>query len=204
MIGFIRGTVLQSIPSGKKSFTVTLWPYETLSQNGLGYSIYVSALTASKLVTGKVAELWTHQVSTDQESYVIGVESQKKLHLFFKLLSVSGVGPKSALQIIDELGSDNLLVAVQEKDVSAISKVSGIGTKTAQKIILELSGTLVIDTENAGYLGQIQQMLLSLGYKDKEAADLMNKSRDELEEASKTTTDTGELLKVVLRKAAMR
>ncbi|WKZ29847.1 MAG: Holliday junction branch migration protein RuvA [Candidatus Dojkabacteria bacterium] len=200
MIGFIRGTLLQSFPSGKKSFTVTLWPYESLSQNGLGYSVYISAHTAAKLTPGEVVELWTHQVSTDQESYVIGVESQRKLMLFFKLISVSGVGPKSALQIIDELGSDGLLEAVQEKNVTTISKVPGIGTKTAQKIILELSGALVMEQEGTGYMGQIQQMLLSLGYKDKEAIDIMNKSRDELEEAAKTTTDAGELLRIVLRK----
>lgn len=84
--------------------------------------------------------------------------------------------------------------------MTTISKVPGIGTKTAQKIILELSGALVMEQEGTGYMGQVQQMLLSLGYKDKEAMDIMNKSRDELEEAAKTTTDAGELLRIVLRK----
>ena len=74
--------------------------------------------------------------------------------LFIKLISVSGIGPKGALSILDELGPDNLCAAIISGDHKAISKANGIGSKTAQKVVLELRDKLnlegtIFDTSSA-------------------------------------------------------
>ncbi|MBU0647918.1 hypothetical protein KJ855_01945, partial [Patescibacteria group bacterium] len=94
--------------------------------------------------------------------------------LFTKLIKVSGVGPKSAISIMDLDEYDKLMEHIEKADVAFIAKASGVGRKTAQKLIVELQGKLVID-DGMPADGELVDALTSLGYKANEYRDVLDK-----------------------------
>jgi Holliday junction DNA helicase RuvA len=211
VIGFIRGTIIGGYRQGKKNQFLIVWPHETLEPAGVGYAILVTSQTAAKFPLAAKAEFWVYSVSTEKESFLVGLENTEKLNIFTKLLDVSGVGPKSALQIIDTLGVETFLHALAEKDAKLLSSVPGLGAKTAGKIILEIGDEFAgtIDTKSASQLSLpdyklslIKNTLQNLGYTQKESKYLMEIAADDLKTKSAETDDIGELIKVVLKHAA--
>jgi Holliday junction DNA helicase RuvA len=140
MLGFIRGSVKEIFPAGKNTVSLVLWTENDSTALGVAYTILVSELQAAHMIIGTIAEVWTYPVQAERESYLIGFGSSQKLRMFLKLLAVSGVGPKTAMQIVDSVPLDDLIVALTNNDVSIFNKIPGIGKKTAAKIIVELSG----------------------------------------------------------------
>jgi len=129
MIAFLKG-ILEEI-------TPTLI---VLDVNGIGYEVLVPLSTSSKLVQmGESVKLYTHfSVREDAQTlYGFYTLEEKKI---FKLLinSVSGVGPKMALNILSGMDVSAFCSAVCDGDVKALSRISGIGKKTAERIVVEL------------------------------------------------------------------
>ena len=106
---------------------------------GVGFEVYISQDTHSSLEgIGKTIELWTHLVVRETALDLYGFKDVETRDFFRLLLSVSGIGPKSALAILDLAPLSALQTAIHKGDAAHLTKVSGIGKKTAQKIILEL------------------------------------------------------------------
>jgi len=203
MIGFVRGMVLGIFKSGKNTTSLVLWTSEQVEGPGVGYTVLVSDIQAASVVDGKSAELWTYSVQNDNESYLIGFSSSDKLRLFLQLLSVSGVGPKSAMQIIDTVGIEQITDALINNDVSVFNKVSGIGKKTAAKIIVELSGrdlNLKTVLQNPTKMGEaypeVVATLQKLGYSVSAAREAVEKASIKLSEHAEYTV--AEKVKLVL------
>ena len=115
---------------------------------GVGYKVRVTLDTLrdlraqpDKKVSQSVSlsvSLWTHTVVREDVLDLYGFQNQSELEFFELLISVSGIGPKSALGILNIAPVEHLRHAIAQGDASALTKVSGIGSKSAQKIVLEL------------------------------------------------------------------
>jgi len=183
MLGFIRGTILKSFVDGKHNVSLIVWPHQTLQEPGTAYKILVTQKTAMQYSQSASIELWVYTYQSDKESSLLGMDSSEKMGLFTKLLSVSGVGPKTALTIIDALSPGELKEAILTKDVSVFAKIPGVGKKTAGKIVLEFSGELVedpTDSKESNGNNELISALKSLGYKQNEAQSVIEKAKKEL------------------------
>ncbi|MFH2118348.1 MAG: Holliday junction branch migration protein RuvA [Candidatus Paceibacterota bacterium] len=129
MIGFLSGKV-QKLANGV-----------LIHVNGVGYRVEVGEGVARTLTDGESASLHIYTHVKEDALKLFGFASEQDLFLFELVLSVSGVGPKIALTIVDT-GADRLVRAVQNAEVSFFSAIPRVGKKLAQKIIIELKSKL--------------------------------------------------------------
>lgn len=110
--------------------------------NGVGYAVNITPAHKFALTIGAEHSFLTSLIVREDSMTLFGFENPESLELFELLLSVSGVGPRSALAVLAEMSPAEILTAVVNEDDSAFKKVSGVGPKTAKLIILQLSGKL--------------------------------------------------------------
>ncbi|GAB0174838.1 MAG: Holliday junction branch migration protein RuvA [Candidatus Altimarinota bacterium] len=132
MFAYIRGTVL----SVQHPILVCL-----IEGTGLGLEIFSSPGLLSSAISGQMIEISIHHHMTEMGETLFGFINTEERELFRSLLKVSGVGGKTALNILG-LGHDAIVRAIQFEDDGVISSVPGIGKKTAQKIIVDLKGSI--------------------------------------------------------------
>ena len=158
--------------------------------NGIGYEILVGDYLIKQLpdVDSEVKIITYMDVKEDSQR-LYGFMSRQEKELFTQLLSVSGIGPKGAMAILNELGPDNLIRAIMAGDSKSISKAPGVGSKTAQKVVIELRDKLklegtVFDTLNNDYetdveedssMSEAAEALCSLGYSNVQALKAVKK-----------------------------
>lgn len=128
MIAYIKGT-LENISTD----------HIVIECGGIGYEIltYTSVLENLPSLHEEV-KIITYMDVKEDDMRLFGFLTETEKSLFKQLISVSGVGPKGALSILNVLGPDNLVAAIISGNSKAISKANGIGAKTAQKVVLEL------------------------------------------------------------------
>ncbi|MGE4320124.1 MAG: Holliday junction branch migration protein RuvA [Acholeplasmataceae bacterium] len=122
--------------------------------------------------------VYTHHYVRDDAILLYGFNSEEGLDLFIKLISVSGIGPKSALSILAANQVDETIVAIENADVKFLTKFPGIGTKSAQQIILDLKGKLVATEDDSLFPtaeNDVTQALTALGYNKTEIRKVMKK-----------------------------
>lgn len=148
-----------------------------IEANGIGYKVFVSAEALSSLHVGVQASLYTYLAVREDALDLYGFTTADQQHFFEMLLSVSGIGPKSALSILAITAIDTLKKAIATGDTGYLTKVSGIGRKTAEKIIIELRDKLKahIDDTNTNLRGDHDAIdaLKALGYSQNEARDAL-------------------------------
>lgn len=112
-----------------------------LAQN-LGYEILVPRRSLEKLSHSTEVSLWLHTHVREDILSLYGFESENDKLFFRLLLSVSGLGPKTALSLLSEFGTDTLVELVLGKRIGEISKAPGVGKKTAERLVMELVGKI--------------------------------------------------------------
>ena len=155
MIRQIRGTVLSTSPLGA-----------VIEVAGFGIQVYLSA--AESLTTGAEATLATYLAVKQDGMDLYGFADSADRDFFEKLLSVSGVGPKTALSILRRGSRDALQGAIAKRDLSYLTKVVGLGKKSAEKLLVELAekvGSAAHDDAD----GEVFDTLVALGYTEREA-----------------------------------
>lgn len=159
MMSFIRGSVLYHGVG-----------YLLVECHDVGYKITMPESVAHEF-QGEVT-LYLHEVTRDDGKELFGFRSVLELEFFWKLISVSGVGPKSAQKIVFSDAVERVKAKIMAGDLAALTDVPGIGKKTAQKIILELKGALVEEPGMAAVDADATEGLIGLGYtrRDAEAA----------------------------------
>ncbi|MFW5702717.1 MAG: Holliday junction branch migration protein RuvA [Candidatus Dojkabacteria bacterium] len=170
MIGYLKGEV-------KNLFK----DYLLLEVGGVGYKIETN-VPFRLGVEGQSAEVYTYTHVREQELRLFGFATQTELEMFESLLAVSGVGPKSAMQIVAEHSLARITEAVELAQPEKL-KVKGIGSKTLSKIVLELKGRLPKQSgQEASANGQsttedaeLISALENLGYKREEIEDSLEK-----------------------------
>lgn len=160
MFGHITGKIFDLKPSRV-----------ILKSGGIGFVINSTLSYIERLKTGQEASFWTHTAVRETSIDLYGFETENELHVFELLLSVSGVGPKSALAILGVAGVSSIEEAVHTGDTTSLTKISGIGRKTAEKIVLELNGKLISRVEGKNKSNEdidVFEALRSLGYRERD------------------------------------
>jgi Holliday junction DNA helicase RuvA len=127
MISFIKGKKLEIDPTKI-----------IIDVNGIGYELKISLRTYSEIKEHSVVNLFTHLQVKEDSHTLFGFYDKSERKTFLSLLSISGVGPSTAIMILSSLSSSELNHAIISSDVITIKSVKGIGLKTAERIILEL------------------------------------------------------------------
>lgn len=111
--------------------------------NGVGYEIFASNNTLDSLPpANEVATVYTYLHVREDAFLLFGFSSKQEKEVFLKLISVSGVGAKTAIQILSGITPNNLINAIMLNDVKTICSVKGLGKKTAERIVVELKNNL--------------------------------------------------------------
>jgi holliday junction DNA helicase RuvA len=153
LINYIKGNVVSRNPA-----------FITIETQGIGYGMYVSLQTFSRIGQASEARLFIESVFVrDDNPRYYGFYDEEERDLFRKLISVSGVGGSSALLMLSSLSAPEIAGAINTGNAGLLKSIKGIGDKTAQRIIVDLKGKM------GKHEGGISQILAS-GY---------NKNRDE-------------------------
>lgn len=187
MIGHIAGTVL-AVRDG----------YAVIAAGGVGYKVSIAATHLLTMKTGDAASLWTHLAVREDAMDLYGFDQEQELKLFELLLTVSGIGPRSALAIIDIAAPETFRAAIAAGNTAYLTSVSGIGKKTAEKIILELRDKvgLAAEDESAAIRGDVEALeaLRALGYTPGEARDVLRRVPASLQTGSDRLREALKLL----------
>lgn len=185
MIGYLKGTVVLS----EKNYVI-------IETGGVGYKVFITEETRETF-RGNTEALWIHSAIREDAFDLFGFSNKNTLGFFQMLITVPGIGPKTALGILNLADAETIKKAVLSGDTSYLTKVSGIGKKTADKIVLELANKLD-DTQSDGAGGQnsddidVVEALKALGYAEREA-------RHALQKIPKDISGVGDRVKHVLK-----
>lgn len=162
MIAHLTGTLLTNTDK-----------YLVIQVGGIGYRVFATAETLVKHKTGETVSLWIAHIVREDSQDLYGFENQSDQDLFELLRGVSGIGPKSALAVMNVATVGTIARAINTNDVGYLTKISGIGKKTAEKIILELRDKLPAVMENSGdpTSHDVIDALIALGYSESKARD---------------------------------
>jgi Holliday junction DNA helicase RuvA len=143
--------------------------------NGVGYQVYISVELYSKIKEGENLELFIYSHIKEDCFDLLGFKTKEELMLFKMLLSVSGVGPKTALLVIGK-GVEQINNAILKADVGFFSQIPRLGLKNSQKIIIELKNKLggMADLDLSSETKEsieVVEALQSMGYTKKQAID---------------------------------
>ena len=160
MIAFIRGNIYSY---GKD--------YVILDHQGIGYRIFIS--NPSRVPSNQEVTLFTYQHVREDAIMLFGFCSLEEHDLFLQLISVKGVGPKTALSMLAACPAKDMIMAIETNDVKTLKGLPGIGAKTASQIVLDLKGKLVdetleIEVKDNPELVDAMDALKALGYKQSE------------------------------------
>lgn len=204
MIAVISGTVLE------KSEGEVL----VMTTGGVGYRLMCSMNTLSTVpAAGQGVQLYTHLSVREDAMELYGFLTRDERDMFRRLISVSGIGPRSALFVLGSLSLADLRLAILTADVGMLSRAPGIGKKTAQRLALELKDKVTQDALQSGVelqvfasteggetpaqdaLGEAMQALKALGYSPQEAAAALKGVNGQAESAD-------EMIRIALRQMA--
>ncbi len=190
MIGFVRGKLFQINDDN-------VW----LDCNGICYIVNIYPSLISELPPiGESVILYTHLQVLDNEFKLYGFIDHPELNLFKKLLGVSGIGARNALNVLGTVKPDTFLSAVLSQDEKTLTAIPGIGKKTAQRLIFELKDklgdTFRADVEaGAPQLGDVIEALEVMGFKRNEIIPVVS----DLQKNNRLHGTTEENIKLVLQ-----
>jgi len=193
MIAYLRGKIINK---SNNSFIIDI--------NGIGYRVLACSLFYNQVKINEETDLYVYQQISQgqmgqQALALYGMSNLDELEFFELLISVSGIGPKTALGVMDIASINDIKNSILEGDPSLLSQASGIGKKTAERAVLELrnkigdiaasiSGTQRAQTSS----GEELDALIALGY-------TMQQAREALVKVDPQIQDSSERIKIALR-----
>ncbi len=121
-----------------------------LENNGIGFEIGVSGNTLFDVETGEICKIYTYLSGREDTLCLYGFSREEEKRLFMKLIDISGIGPKMAMQILSGYDLKTLTVAIASGDVKTLCKIKGLGKKTAELIVLNLKDAAAEDVSGVG------------------------------------------------------
>ena len=186
--------------------------YIVVEVNGIGYQLQVA--NPFRYEENSTQKVYVYQAVRENDVTLYGFYDLAEKQLFLKLISVSGIGPKSALAILATNDQGGFVAAINADDEAYLTKFPSIGKKTAKQIILDLKGkmddietptpmvdqqNLILDFDNEQpYLKEALEAMLSLGYTKTEVKKVSQKLKDF--QADSTDAYLSAALKLVLKK----
>src|SRR5216110_421472 len=201
MITFLHGKLVEALPT-----------QVTVDVNGVGYEALIPLSSFDKLPgVGHEVKLLTHLAIREDAHILYGFMTPQEREMFRLLINtVSGIGPKIALNILSGMNVTAFRGAVAKSDVKALSQISGVGKKTAERIVVELrdkigaAGAWEASSAQRALSAEDQKIndavlaLMALGFKQIEAHDTVRKAQSALG----TEATIEELVRASLKKAA--
>ena len=199
MYDYLKGTL------ASKQINSYRGAYVVIDVNNIGYLVHTGKRTVEKIPDGEV-KVYVSLSHKEDSMSLTGFLTKEERDIFNILQSVSGIGVKLALLILDEFSISELIDIMIREDFKELSRAKGVGAKVAQKIILELKDKLInwsnvtpvdvadIETSkeiNSDSIIEVQSVLISLGYSVNEAKNAIK----EVLKYNKDCTKTEDILK---------
>jgi Holliday junction DNA helicase RuvA len=179
MISYLKGNIIYKNNS-----------YLILDVAGVGYGIFLSEKLLQEVKINSEGIFYIHQHVREDALDLYGFKNAEDLELFGMLLSVSGIGPKSALGVLSIATSQEVIQSIARGDSALLTKVSGIGQKTAERLVLELKNKIIklggqsLDDFGSAATGSDEiDALMSLGYSLLEAREALRAVSPEIVES---------------------
>lgn len=203
MFDYLKGFLAHKSNANNVSMTVDV--------NGIGYLVQITSRDFSKLgQTGSEIKVYTVLLHREDSMSLCGFLQREDRDIFQILTSVSGVGPKMALMLLDEFESYELISLVIRGDFKELTRAKGVGPKLAQKIILELKDKLInlqntlpitlsddIQVKDEQAIQDAQTVLISLGYEREEIKKALSKAMTFVKDANNAEDILRETLKIL-------
>jgi Holliday junction DNA helicase RuvA len=167
---------------GKLVLTGDKWV--VIDVQGIGYQVQVTQPALRLLIhTKEAVKVFTHMAVREDAITLYGFIHQSELEMFRILISVSGIGPQIAMNLLSQVGIEDFAMAILNEDEKALTRISGIGPKSAKRLILELRdkmkkvGETILSSETGRSSPAVHDAvsaLISLGFAEKESRDAVN------------------------------
>jgi Holliday junction DNA helicase RuvA len=193
MIAYLKGTLIHKRPG-----------HVVVETGGVGYAAAVPVSSFASLgEIGETVELFVHTHLSDDALALYGFLTEDEKAMFLKLIGVSGIGPKLALNVLSGIAPGDLEEAIRASDLARISLVPGIGKKTALRITMELQDKLeqkekLLAAKGSPEKEDLLSALQNMGFRRKEA----ERAVDQTMAASKPGTEFEKLLRDCLKRLA--
>ena len=171
MIAYLKGTLIHKAPNEA-----------VIETGGVGYSATIPLSTFVRLgEPGETAELYIHTHLSDDSLSLFGFASREEKDMFLKLIGISGIGPKLAVNTLSGIDPKNLEEAIRKSDVARLSLVPGIGKKTALRIIMELQDRLeekerLLSGKSSPEREDLVSALMNMGFRRKEVEHVVDRT----------------------------
>lgn len=154
-----------NISSVRKDFVV-------IEVGGIGFQVFVPH--AADYRQNEEVFIYVYQVVREDEQYLVGFQSEYEKEAFLSLISVKGIGPRTALGAMSATSAEELFSAIAANNITFLKKLPGIGAKAAAQIILDLKGQLTgSPSDNPNQYDEVRDALKGLGYKVKEIENVL-------------------------------
>jgi Holliday junction DNA helicase RuvA len=172
MIGHLNGRLIEKNPTEL-----------IIECSGVGYEVKISLHTFSAIGSEESIKVFTKLIVREDAHVLYGFASKEEREMFNHLISVSGIGPNTAMIMLSSLVPDEIAHAIQSEDVRTIQSIKGIGAKTAQRVIIDLKDKMVkmvfssenIFSQNTTNKFDALTALVSLGFDKKNAEKAIDK-----------------------------
>tara|TARA_B100000609_G_C17103048_1_gene375648 strand:+ start:206 stop:880 length:675 start_codon:yes stop_codon:yes gene_type:complete len=180
MISWLKGEIINTWRISSKKGVV-------LNVASVGYEVQLLPKQIDKVEYSKNIELWIHQINREDGTNLYGFLDIDQRDLFREIISISGIGPQIGIALLDEFEVNQLLLTIENKESSLLTKTQGVGKRIADRLIVELRSKLQrfisnkeisldktnnIDSNHfSKYIEEIYSILNSLGYLDNEIKD---------------------------------
>lgn len=172
MIGHLNGKLVEKNPTEL-----------IIECGGVGYEVKISLNTFSSIGSVEALKIFTKLIVREDAQILYGFSSKEEREMFNHLISVSGIGPNTAMIMLSSLVPDEIAHAIQVEDVATIQSIKGIGAKTAQRVIIDLKDKMlkiIFSSENIFNQNNTNRFdaltaLVSLGFDKKSAEKAIDK-----------------------------
>lgn len=206
MISYFQGTV-QNLELTNKNLGICSVSISYNLQNAIGYAFFLGLNDFNKLNLDQNIKIYIYHHKNEKVEELYGFLNRDNLPIFKKLINISGVGPKTALQIIDKYPKNEIQQIVLDKNIKALEQISGLGKKTSVKILIELNqdkefGKLFSDLENdtPSEFDLLSQALKQFGYNQKDINNIIKQNKNQLQLLQNSGGNLEQMIKLVMKK----
>jgi len=217
MISWLKGKIIQRWNQASRKGVV-------LNVSGVGYEIQLLSKHLVKIDISTSQQLWIHQIIREDCTNLYGFIEVNQRDLFRKIISINGIGPQIGMALLEDLEVNQVVDAIDNNDLTLLTKSQGIGKRIAERLVVELKNKLNNFKDNettnryqkeltsnhlSNYLNEIKSILNSLGYMDNEIRDSLElittkENENTLKLNSLSTEERSELMDQHLKKILIR
>jgi len=161
--------------------------FAVIENNGIGFKVFLTGDALNKLpAAGSEVKIFCYlYIREETVLELYGFLKEEELNFFGLLISISGVGPKTALNILSVDRLENLMAAIIENRPDLLTRASGIGQKTAERVILELKSKIKLKTaktltQKLDLDTEVEEALVGLGYSRRQVREILSKIPSEM------------------------